>query len=65
MNFVLLAAGYPPISIPTDLRQEYYKALEAADSGNFAVWQEFLSTQLNQELDHWLEALEISAPGHP
>jgi Fic family protein len=65
MNFVLLAAGYPPISIPTDLRQEYYKALEAADSGNFPAWQEFLSTQLNQELDHWLEALEISVPDRP
>jgi Fic family protein len=57
MNFILLAAGYPPISIPTDLRQDYYNALEAADSGDFQTWQNFLTTQLHTELDQWLEAL--------
>jgi Fic family protein len=54
MNFVLLAAGYPPISIPTDLRQAYYNALEAADSGDFQTWLDFLTHQLDQ----WLSALE-------
>jgi len=58
MNFVLLAAGYPPISIPTDLRQAYYNALEAADSGDFPTWLGFLTEQLEHELDHWLLALE-------
>jgi len=62
MNFVLIAAGYPPISIPTELQEEYQAALEAADSGNFPAWLEFLNRQLNQELDQWLDALEISAP---
>ncbi|MEO5715703.1 MAG: Fic family protein [Luteolibacter sp.] len=57
MNFILLAAGYPPISIPTDLRQAYYSALEAADSGDFPAWQNFLTTQLHVELDQWLNAL--------
>jgi Fic family protein len=57
MNFILLAAGYPPISIPTELRQAYYNALEAADTGDFQTWQNFLSTQLHQELDEWLAAL--------
>ena len=57
MNFILLAAGYPPISIPTELRQHYYDALEAADSGDFATWQIFLETQLHQELDLYLDAL--------
>jgi len=57
MNFILLAAGYPPVSIPTELRQDYYTALEAADSGNFPTWQSFLETQLHQELDLYLEAL--------
>lgn len=61
MNFILLAAGYPPISIPTDLRQDYYNALEAADSGNFPAWLDFLTTQLHHELDTWLDALEISS----
>jgi Fic family protein len=58
MNFVLLAAGYPPISIPTDLRQTYYNALEAADSGDFQTWQNFLTEQLDHELDEWLAALD-------
>lgn len=62
MNFVLLAAGYPPISIPTTLRQDYYNALEAADSGDFPTWHNFLTTQLHQELDTWLEALESNLP---
>ncbi|NJM38840.1 MAG: Fic family protein [Akkermansiaceae bacterium] len=62
MNFVLLAAGFPPISIPTDQRQDYYNALEAADQGNFLAWQNFLTNQLHQELDTWLEALESALP---
>ena len=59
-NFVLLAAGYPPISIPTDLRQAYYDALEAADSGDFKTWLVFITEQLDHELDDWLSALEPS-----
>lgn len=62
MNFVLLAAGYPPISIPTVLRQDYYNALEAADSGDFQGWIDFLTHQLDQELDQWLSALEDTRP---
>lgn len=66
MNFILLAAGYPPISIPTELRQDYYQALEAADSGDLPTWMDFLSHRLNQELDHWLAALEpIALPSEP
>ena len=61
MNFVLLAAGYPPVSISTDLRQAYYDALEAADSGDFPAWLDFLTTQLHHELDTWLDALETSS----
>jgi Fic family protein len=62
MNYVLLAAGYPPISIPTDLRQDYYNALEAADSGDFQTWLNFLTEQLDHELDQWLSALEDPRP---
>jgi Fic family protein len=58
MNFVLLAAGYPPVSISTDLRQAYYQALESADSGDFDAWFGFLAAQLDKELDEWLAALE-------
>ena len=58
MNFVLLAAGYPPVSIPTDLRLDYYRALEAADSGDFQEWLNFIIHLIDQEFDTWLEALE-------
>jgi Fic family protein len=58
MNFVLLAAGYPPISIPIAPREAYYNALESADSGDFKTFQTFLETELHKELDHYLEALE-------
>jgi Fic family protein len=61
MNFVLLAAGYPPISIPTTPREAYYNALESADSGDFKAFQAFLETELHKELDHYLEALEQPA----
>ena len=60
MNFVLIAAGYPPVSIATDQRHAYYNALEAADSGDFKTWLGFITTHLNQELDTWLQALEES-----
>ena len=55
--FVLLAAVYPPVSISPGLRSDYYAALEAADSGNFATWLAFITKQLDEELDRWLEAL--------
>jgi hypothetical protein len=32
--------------------------LEAADSGDFQTWLTFLTTQLEQEFDEWLAALE-------
>jgi Fic family protein len=57
MNFVLLAAGYPPVSIPPALRADYYAALEAADSGDFPAWLAFLTNRLDEEFDFWLTAL--------
>jgi Fic family protein len=62
MNFLLLADGYPPVSIPTDLRSAYYSALEAADGGEFEVWQDFINARLHDEFNTWLEALEASSP---
>jgi len=65
MNFVLLAAGYPPVSISPQLRTNYYAALEAADSGDFPTWQNFIIQRLDEEFDFWLEALSESAPAVP
>jgi Fic family protein len=57
LNFVLLAAGYPPISISPDIRLDYYAALEAADAGDFPRWLDFVSRHVEAELDSWLAAL--------
>jgi Fic family protein len=58
MNFILLAAGYPPISIAPAERVAYYQALEAADQENLPAFQSFLEQQLHRELDTWLAALQ-------
>lgn len=58
MNFILLAAGFPPVSISPADRIPYYDALEAADQGNFSTFQSFLEQQLHRELDSWLAALQ-------
>jgi len=62
MNFVLIAAGYPPVSISTDRRADYYKALEAADSGHFETWLDFINRLVEEELDRWLNTLEDAKP---
>jgi Fic family protein len=60
MNFILLAAGYPPISIAPADRVAYYQALEAADQENLPAFQSFLEQQLHRELDTWLAALQTN-----
>lgn len=58
MNFLLLAAGYPPVSVAPEDRATYYAALEAADQGDFPAFLEFLTNQLDRTLDLWLQTLE-------
>ena len=58
MNFILLQAGFPPISISPEDRPNYYQALEAADAGKLSVFQAYLEAHLHQELDTYLEALQ-------
>jgi Fic family protein len=65
MNFILIAAGYPPVSIAPDLRAAYYAALEAADAGDPTAFLTFISARLNDELDTWLEALEETEDRRP
>jgi Fic family protein len=57
MNFILIAAGYPPISISPADRVNYYQALEAADQENLPAFQSYIEQQLHRELDTWLSAL--------
>lgn len=60
MNFALMRAGYPPAVIPVSDRLEYYKALTAADQGNYAPIVKYIGVNLM----HSLEAQLITARGH-
>ena len=60
MNFILLAVGFPPISIAPADRVAYFQALEAANQGNLPAFQSFLEQQLHRELDTWLAALQTN-----
>ena len=60
-NFILLAAGYPPVSIANDLRHDYHFALEAADQGDFRGGGTSFPLRSKKKLDHYLEALSPAA----
>ncbi|MEM9259574.1 MAG: Fic family protein, partial [Bacteroidota bacterium] len=51
MNFALMRGGYPIAVVPVDDRLQYYKALQAADDGNYAPLVEFLGERLWHSLD--------------
>lgn len=51
LNFALMRAGYPVAVIPVDDRLDYYKALSAADGGNYLPLVEFVGARLMEALD--------------
>ena len=55
MNFILMKKGYPMFFIPFEKREEYYKALEEADKGNYS---EYISRMLNLVVD------QVKSYGH-
>ena len=46
MNWILMRNGFPPAIIEASNKEDYYKAIEAADSGNTKPFAEFLAAQL-------------------
>ena len=57
MNLTLLRAGYPPVSLSAELREGYYSALEAADSGDDEAFTRFVGHAVHAEIEGWLSAL--------
>lgn len=55
MNYQLLAAGFPPISIAKENRLAYFNALEVyAVEGNLAPFADMTAELVVQQLDHYL-----------
>ena len=58
MNLLLLKAGFPPISIPPELRVAYLDALVAIQTtGQREPYESLLNQQLEATLDHYLRVL--------
>lgn len=55
MNYQLLSAGFPPISIAKENRLAYFNALEAyAVEGNLTPFAEMIAELVVQQLDRYL-----------
>ena len=46
MNWILMRNGFPPAIIEASNKEDYYKAIEAADKGDQKPFAEFLAAQL-------------------
>lgn len=56
MNLILMLAGYPPIIIPVDYKQTYYKHLESANRGDVRPFIRFIAECTERTLDEYLLA---------
>ncbi|MEL7196350.1 MAG: Fic family protein [Cyanobacteria bacterium J06649_11] len=56
MNFILLMAGYPPAIINTSDREEYFRVLRLADSGQLEPFIEFIANNVITSLNLMLRA---------
>lgn len=53
-NLYLMKNGYPPIVLSQKNRQQYYRALREADSGDLTVFTIFIARAVNDALSHYL-----------
>ena len=59
MNYQLMAAGYPPISIAKEDRLAYFNTLEAyAVEGNLNPFAEMIAGLVEQQLDHYISLIQ-------
>jgi Fic family protein len=58
MNLLLLRHGYPPALVPLEVRGRYYDALEAANLGDFALFDGLIAELVQRSLEQLLEGLE-------
>lgn len=55
MNLILMQNGFPPVIIKTEKKEEYYRALQAADGGDENLFTEYIAEQLINSLDLYLK----------
>lgn len=56
MNFILMQAGYPPVTIRKEDKLEYYQHLESANGGDVRPFIRFISRCTERTLDEYLWA---------
>ncbi|ESO03201.1 hypothetical protein HELRODRAFT_100335 [Helobdella robusta] len=56
MNLILMMAGYPPIILPVEQKQNYYQYLETANNGDVRPFIRFISSCAERTLDEYLLA---------
>ena len=57
MNYILMQAGYPPVSVRMADRQHYYRHLEAANGGDVRPFVRFIARCTDRTLDEYLSAV--------
>ena len=55
MNIILMKDGYPPVIIKTNLKEDYYIALQEADGGNEELFVKYIGEQLINSLELYLK----------
>jgi len=55
MNLILMQNGYPPVIIKTEKKEDYYRALQAADGGDENLFTEYIGEQLINSLELYLK----------
>jgi len=58
MNLIIMEAGYPPIVIKNERREDYYLALSKADKGNFEKLLKLFYKEMENSLQMMLEVVE-------
>ncbi|MEN6609957.1 MAG: Fic family protein [Methanoregulaceae archaeon] len=53
-NLYLIENGYPPVVLDQKNRQQYYRALREADTGNLSPFTRFIAMAANESLSHYL-----------
>ncbi|WP_255259626.1 hypothetical protein [Lentibacillus sp. CBA3610] len=57
MNLIVMKAGYPPIVIKNEKREDYYQALAQADNGDFYPLLSLFYDEMKRSLELMLEVI--------
>lgn len=63
MNLIIMKAGYPPIVIKNETKEDYYRTLTKADEGNLSDLLELCHNEMKNSLELMLDV--IAKTFHP